>query len=449
MVDADAERLETPAPVDHPRRPTSSERVPQPQPRRVRRLARRRCSTATPASGCGTCTACGGRRRRGPLSPRARGARPYQVQARWSAQTCVGGSDLVTQGDLDGCRGRPGSHRLRQRRAALLRCARAPSCRPPAPGAVPVGAVRVDGVSVTVDWSAQGWGLAPVNATFSATCDPNLPPRRPRRAPPRGPDLHAASDTAEEPDDHHPGAGDLVRPDVRPDRRQRRARRPRQAPRRRARADRDAQRGARAARGRARAPARRRSPARMAQTVQGTNTRIQFTPDLLPGDITGVTVYDQKTRRRSSSTPGRSSPTSCSPTRSTARARRPSPRCSRSWRRAASRSTASRGRSACRSSCIATQNPIEQAGTYRLPEAQLDRFMMRTSLGYPDHAATVRILDGAAVADRRPRRPSSRPQALVGMADLAARRSTSTRSCSTTSRGSSTAPARPTRCAWA
>ncbi|MBR21485.1 MAG: ATPase, partial [Leifsonia sp.] len=44
---------------------------------------------------------------------------------------------------------------------------------------------------------------------------------------------------------------------------------------------------------------------------------------------------------------------------------------------------------------IATQNPIEQAGTYRLPEAQLDRFLMKTAIGYPDHAATVRILEGA------------------------------------------------------
>ena len=97
---------------------------------------------------------------------------------------------------------------------------------------------------------------------------------------------------------------------------------------------------------------------------------------------------------------------------------------------------------------LATQNPIEQAGTYRLPEAQLDRFMMRTSLGYPDHAATVRILDGAAVptADLAPdhharRRSSAWP--------TSPRRSTSTRSCSTTSPASSTAPARPTRCASA
>ena len=41
---------------------------------------------------------------------------------------------------------------------------------------------------------------------------------------------------------------------------------------------------------------------------------------------------------------------------------------------------------------IATQNPIEQEGTYRLPEAQLDRFLMRTSLGYPSHDAEVDVL---------------------------------------------------------
>ena len=49
---------------------------------------------------------------------------------------------------------------------------------------------------------------------------------------------------------------------------------------------------------------------------------------------------------------------------------------------------------------IATQNPIEQAGTYRLPEAQLDRFLMKTSMGYPDRAATIELLVNAAVRDR-------------------------------------------------
>ena len=67
---------------------------------------------------------------------------------------------------------------------------------------------------------------------------------------------------------------------------------------------------------------------------------------------------------------------------------------------------------------IATQNPIEQAGTYRLPEAQLDRFLMKTSLGYPDRAASVEILAGA-----RDRTAGLRPivtTAQVGdMCDLA------------------------------
>ncbi|MCB8745581.1 MoxR family ATPase [Rhodoferax sp. U2-2l] len=47
---------------------------------------------------------------------------------------------------------------------------------------------------------------------------------------------------------------------------------------------------------------------------------------------------------------------------------------------------------------IATQNPMDQAGTYALPESQLDRFLMRISLGYPDRAAERQLLQGA---DRR------------------------------------------------
>ena len=41
---------------------------------------------------------------------------------------------------------------------------------------------------------------------------------------------------------------------------------------------------------------------------------------------------------------------------------------------------------------IATQNPVEQDGTYPLPEAQLDRFMMRATLGYPDHDYEVQVV---------------------------------------------------------
>ena len=147
------------------------------------------------------------------------------------------------------------------------------------------------------------------------------------------------------------------------------------------------------------------------QSVAGTSNRIQFTPDLLPGDITGVSVYDQRTGEFDFHA-GRCSPTSCSPTRSTGRARRPRPRCSRSWKRGRSPSTARRTPSSAPFMVIATQNPIEQAGTYRLPEAQLDRFLLKASIGYPDHASTLRILEGAGVkahettvaADRHRRR---------------------------------------------
>ena len=120
----------------------------------------------------------------------------------------------------------------------------------------------------------------------------------------------------------------------------------------------------------------------MANTVQGTHSRIQFTPDLLPSDVTGVQIYDQRTGS-STSTTGRSSPTSCSPTRSTGPRRRPSRRCLRSWRRAGSPSTATPHKVGEPFMVIATQNPIEQAGTYRLPEAQLDRFLMKTEPRLP------------------------------------------------------------------
>ncbi len=101
--------------------------------------------------------------------------------------------------------------------------------------------------------------------------------------------------------------------------------------------------------------------------------------------------------------------------------RRRSRRCSRSWRSRGSRSTASRTRPVARSSSIATQNPIEQAGTYKLPEAQLDRFLIKTSIGYPDLAVTESILAGAS--DRNPSAGLSAiitTSAVADMADLAA-----------------------------
>ena len=125
----------------------------------------------------------------------------------------------------------------------------------------------------------------------------------------------------------------------------------------------------------------RRSPRRCTRTF----ARIQFTPDLLPADVTGTTIYNPADGRVHAASRARSSPTSCSPTRSTARRPRCRPRCSRRCRSGRSRiggETLSR----CREPflVLATQNPIEQEGTYPLPEAQVDRFMLKVAGRLPD-----------------------------------------------------------------
>lgn len=155
----------------------------------------------------------------------------------------------------------------------------------------------------------------------------------------------------------------------------------------------------------------------LGQTVQGTSTRIQFTPDLLPGDVTGITVYDQ----RKQSFEFHAGPVFANVVLAD-EINRASPKT-----QAALLEVMEEGQVTVDGVTrpvgvpflvVATQNPVEQAGTYRLPEAQLDRFMLKTSIGYPDHAATLRILEGAAVA-RHEVPPVITPQALVGMSDLA------------------------------
>ena len=127
----------------------------------------------------------------------------------------------------------------------------------------------------------------------------------------------------------------------------------------------------------------------LAATVQGSNNRIQFTPDLLPSDVTGVTIYDQKTQKFEfhkgpifnnivlADEINRASPKTQSALLEVMEESRVT----------VDGVTYEAGRPFM---VMATQNPIEQAGTYRLPEAQLDRFLIKTSIGYPDHASTVR-----------------------------------------------------------
>lgn len=129
----------------------------------------------------------------------------------------------------------------------------------------------------------------------------------------------------------------------------------------------------------------------LAASIDGSWGRIQFTPDLLPSDVTGVTIFNQGTHQFEFH-PGavfanvvvadeinRASPKTQSALLEVMEERqvtvdgvaRPVPR---------------------PFVVVATQNPIEMDGTYRLPEAQLDRFLMRISVGYPDAAAEREIL---------------------------------------------------------
>ena len=155
----------------------------------------------------------------------------------------------------------------------------------------------------------------------------------------------------------------------------------------------------------------------IAGSVAGKTTRIQFTPDLLPGDITGITVYLQSTGEFEFH-PG---PVFANVVLAD-EINRASPKT-----QSALLEVMEEGRVTVDGVSrevgspflvLATQNPIEQAGTYRLPEAQLDRFMMRTTLGYPDHGATVRILNGVA-AHTADLEPVVTPEVLVAMAELA------------------------------
>ena len=137
----------------------------------------------------------------------------------------------------------------------------------------------------------------------------------------------------------------------------------------------------------------------LAATVRGTNNRIQFTPDLLPSDVTGVTIYDQQKGVFEfhkgpifativlADEINRASPKTQSALLEVME----------EGQITVDGHTHSVGKPFM---VVATQNPIEQAGTYRLPEAQLDRFLMKTSVGYPDHDSTVALLADAANRNR-------------------------------------------------
>ena len=119
--------------------------------------------------------------------------------------------------------------------------------------------------------------------------------------------------------------------------------------------------------------------------------RVQFTPDLLPADITGTNIYDAK-KGEFSFKPG---PIFCNLLLSDEINRAP-PKTQAALLEAMQEKQVTIGvvthKLPSPFLTMATQNPVEQEGTYPLPEAQLDRFMMKMMVGYPDRADEDEIL---------------------------------------------------------
>jgi MoxR-like ATPase len=143
----------------------------------------------------------------------------------------------------------------------------------------------------------------------------------------------------------------------------------------------------------------------LANSIGGSWSRIQFTPDILPGDITGVSIFNQATNDFEFH---------FGPIFSNFvladEINRASPRTQSALLEVMAEKTVTVDGVSHKVPrpflVIATQNPVEMDGTYPLPEAQLDRFMMRVSIGYPCADSEVDILkdehNGRSIDDIQP-----------------------------------------------
>ncbi|NNE12772.1 MAG: MoxR family ATPase [Ilumatobacter sp.] len=137
----------------------------------------------------------------------------------------------------------------------------------------------------------------------------------------------------------------------------------------------------------------------LAGSIDCTWKRVQFTPDLLPTDLVGVSIYERSSERfRFQQGPLFANIVLAD------EINRASPKTQSALLEAMEeRQVSVDGTShplAPPFMVIATQNPVEQEGTYRLPESQLDRFLLRISLGYPGRTAEIAILDEQGTMER-------------------------------------------------
>ena len=120
--------------------------------------------------------------------------------------------------------------------------------------------------------------------------------------------------------------------------------------------------------------------------------RVQFTPDLLPSDVTGTQVLDRQT----SDFVLRKGPVFCQLLLADELNRAPARTQSSLLEAMQEHQVTIEGKTLLLPEpfmVLATQNPIEQEGVYRLPEAQLDRFLFRVHVGYPDRQQEINMLD--------------------------------------------------------
>lgn len=134
----------------------------------------------------------------------------------------------------------------------------------------------------------------------------------------------------------------------------------------------------------------------LARSIDGTFHRIQFTPDLLPADLTGVSIWD----RQRGKFVFRRGPIFANVVVGD-EINRASPKTQAAMLEAmAEKQVTVDGITRELPPpflVVATQNPIEHEGTYPLPEAQLDRFLMRITVGYPTRESELEMLDAHAV----------------------------------------------------
>ncbi len=159
----------------------------------------------------------------------------------------------------------------------------------------------------------------------------------------------------------------------------------------------------------------------LAVSIGGSFARIQCTPDLLPSDITGVAVFDQK----KGDFVFRPGPIMAQIVLAD-EINRATPRTQSSLLEAMGEGQVSADGTTYTLAqpflVLATQNPIEFAGTFPLPEAQLDRFLMRLSLGYPSAQEENQVL--GRLAKRHPIEklaPCTEPAAVIRLQEVVSR----------------------------